>query len=127
MDMGQDQDTTEGNPIDMFKTQYQIRVVSQSSMKRVIAQILSKYKEDNNLTCLLWGQGRAVGKVVSIAEIVKRNISALHQYTYLDSASSQEDRSRSIPRLYIFLSTVPHPSLKDQCGYQQSPIQAIAS
>jgi len=62
-----------------------IRITTQGKMRNYISYATKLFQEKQATEVILKAMGRAINKTVTIAEIIKRRISGLHQITRIDS------------------------------------------
>lgn len=63
----------------------EIRVTSQGLVRNYISYATSLLQDKSGRPIVLQGMGQAINKAVNIAEIIKRNITGLHQDTAISS------------------------------------------
>jgi DNA-binding protein len=115
-----------------------VRVTAQGRLKSYVAYVLNMFASTEKPTddVILRGIGRAINKVVTLAEIIKRSVPSLHQVTSIGSSEitdvfppTEENaepvtRVRRVSSVTIHLSKTP---LDDSDPGYQSPSMASVS
>lgn len=111
----------------------EIRVTTKGVMKSYLTAVIGRLAsgEDASEHVTLQGMGNAISKVVSIAEIVKRRIPAVHQLTSISSTEVVDTYEpleegletvvikRQVPSIAITLTMqTPSDDAIRNCGYQ---------
>ncbi|XP_004712440.1 ribonuclease P protein subunit p25-like protein [Echinops telfairi] len=108
----------------------QMRVQDGSKIRNLLELALGQLEAGSTRHVVFSGSGRATGKAVSCAEIVKRRVPGLHQLTklrFLETEDSWVPASpdagldpltvrRHVPAVWVLLSREPLDP--NECGYQ---------
>lgn len=108
----------------------EMRVRDGSKIRNLLGLVLGRLEDGGTRHVVFSGSGRAAGKAVSCAEIVKRRVPGLHQLTklrFLQTEDSWVPASpdagldpltvrRHVPAVWVLLSRDPLDP--NECGYQ---------